>query len=109
MIYDNLDKDFYEAVINQVEKKPHLAHKRPCLVCSAFTKGSNGNVDGHMFKDCPILNNYSLLQDIQIAFCSGQKRMSSIQQEALTKINQICIESSNTDDNKQESADFQKD
>jgi hypothetical protein len=35
--------------------------------------------------------------------------MSSIQQEALTKTNQICVESSNTDDNKHESEDFQKD
>jgi hypothetical protein len=110
IIHDNLDEEFYEAVINQVEKKPHLAHKRPCLVCSAFSKGTNGNIDDHIFKDCPILNNHSLLQDIHIAFCSGQKRMSSIQQEALAKINQICVECSDDDaDDKHEKSDFQKD
>ena len=109
VITDNLDTDFYDAVINQIEQKPHLAHKRPCLVCSAFTKGTNGNVDDHMFKDCPILNNHSLLQDIHIAFCSGQKRMSSIQQEALSKVNQICADSTDNDDVPPTKSDFHKD
>jgi hypothetical protein len=92
LVSESLDEEFYEAVTHQVQQRPDLALKRPCLVCTAFKTDGQPVNDDHLFKDCPVLNNHELLKTIHIQYCSGNKRMANNRNEALTKLNQICIE-----------------
>ena len=107
LVSESLDEEFYEAVIHQVQQRPDLALKRPCLVCTAFKTDGQPVNDDHLFKDCPVLNNHELLKTIHIQYCSGNKRMANIRNEALTKLNQICIESKPNEEPKD--SDFQED